>query len=101
MSWVLGEVKKISNHDSYELRPPGSGASKSTCSTVLLFSTLSRNKLAKYLLATSLSCLTFTTSSFRFPSSSMLCCMLVWRVDAGTRKTRRTSAEMRAAFECV
>lgn len=62
---------------------PGAPPSRSTLSTPVLPSLLSRTKFPKYLLATSLSCLTVRVSSLVLPSSSTLACSPVRRVSAG------------------
>lgn len=88
-------------HGSWEPIAPGSGPSRSMFSTDLLFSPLSRKRLEKYLLAFSLSTLVLLTSCLRLPRSSMSWARLAWRLLAGIRRTRRTSVEIRVAFECT
>jgi hypothetical protein len=81
---IFTNGKTVWSHCHQAPIPPGNGASRSTCSTFVRHSWLSRNKLAKYFLAPSLSCLTLLTSSLRLARSSIPWTRLVCKCDAGT-----------------
>lgn len=79
----------------------GPGPSRSTLSTLLLISPLSRTRLPKYFLATSDSALTLHFSARCSASCSTLRCRPVRNLSAGNLSARRTSLEMREALVCV
>ena len=99
----------LSNHPSDQttisspLYPPGTCGplSRSTSSTFLLPSALSRIRFPKYFLATSLSLFTFNVSARCCANWTTLFSRPARRVSAGKRRILRTSEEMRRELECV